>query len=245
MNNAPEQFAIELGRAAKKCGHLLRQLRPVDRDDAIASAMLECWEHREARDPEVTLDVWFADALRASIRHIKRSTRSRGYSDMKLEEIASPDSTARSAEAHIFAEQLVLQLTHREQQVATRLAEGYSLAEIADEFKLTRLAIKKITRKLRKLSTDISDDNPRVPYAPGPDSDHTEREPAPIDHAIEQLLRRPVTERADCPPCWKCMYFEGWTPIQYKPPTLVEPEVQAAVAATEARKIAIGEGRTQ
>jgi hypothetical protein len=38
------------------------------------------------------------------------------------------------------------------------------------------------------------------------------------------------------------MYFEGWCPAHYHLPTLGDPEIQAAVAATEARKIQIGSG---
>lgn len=67
---------------------------------------------------------------------------------------------------------------------------------------------------------------------------------APIDHEIEKLLSGPRVGMKDCPPCWRCMYFEGWTPNmeRYRPPTHVDPEIQEALFNIEARKIAIGFG---
>lgn len=242
MSTAPEVFAIELGRAAKRSYRLLSGLRAADRDDAIAAAMLECWE-RKAEAPE-KLEDWFCDILRTSVHHIKRASRSKLYSTMKLNEIAAPDSTAQSAEATIEAEQLTKKLTIREQLVAARLAEGYSQYAIALDLDMPRSELKKVLRKLKKLNNENYYRQPRIPYAPPPDSDHRDYTPAAIDHQIEALLRRPKTERADCPVCWRCMWFDGLTPTHYHPPTLVEPEIQAAVAATEARKIQIGNGST-
>lgn len=67
---------------------------------------------------------------------------------------------------------------------------------------------------------------------------------APIDHEIEKLLSGPRVGMKDCPPCWRCMYFEGWTPNmdRYKAPTHVDPEIQQALREIEARKITIGFG---
>jgi hypothetical protein len=235
---APEVFAVELGRAAKRSRHLLTGLRADDRDDAIAAAMLACWETREKRKKPV--DEWFADTLRDAVRHIKRSSRSRSYSAMKLEEIAGPDSTAQGAEAAVSIEQISKKLTIREQTVASKLAEGYSRYAISVDLNMPQNELKKIIRKLKKLSDENLFEAPRMPYAPPPDSDHRDPHPAPIDHEIERLLRRPKSERADCIVCWRCMWYEGLTPVHYHPPQLVDPEIQAAVAATEARKIQIG-----
>lgn len=240
MTGAAEIFAVELGRAAKRSSRLLTGLRAADRDDAISAAMLECWEKRDSVGAR-PLDEWFAEVLKGSVHHIKRSSRSRSYSAMKLNEIAAPDSTLNSAEAVSSAEQLARRLTHREQSVALKLAEGYSLSRIATDLQMAHSELKKTIRKLKKLN-DTTFTPPRAPYAPAPDSDHRDPEPAPIDHEIEKLLRRPANSTADCPVCWKCFWFEGLTPAHYHPPQLVEPEIQAAVAATEARKIRIGNG---
>lgn len=244
MNDAAQIFAIELGRAVKRSAHLLSGLRPADRDDAIAAAMLQCWETREQLDrTKEPLDAWFAQSLRESVRHIRRSSRSRQYASMKLNEIGGIDSTSQSAEAQISAEQLMEKLSDREQAVAMQLAQGYSLSHIATDLRMPHSELKKITRKLKKLSDNVEFKTPRIGYAPPLDSDHRDIAPSAIDHEIEKLLRRPASERADCVPCWKCMYFEGWSPVHYHPPALIEPEIQAAVAVTELRKIEIANVR--
>jgi DNA-directed RNA polymerase specialized sigma24 family protein len=241
VTGAAEVFAIELGRAAKRNGHLLSGLKQADRDDAIAAAMLDAWEKRETLKG-AKLEEWFADILRIAVRHIKRSSRSQSYSVMKINEIAAPDSTSQSAEALSGAEELAKKLTMREQQVAMKLAEGYSQYAISVDLDMPKSELKKITRKLKKLNSRQDFSAPRAPYAPPLDSDHREVTAAPIDHAIEALLRRPANTTADCVVCWKCMWFDGLTPAHYHPPQLVEPEIQAAVEATEARKIQIGNG---
>lgn len=240
MKTAAQIFAIELGRAAKASRSLLAGLTRDDRDDALAAAMLQCWETRDARG-ETPVDEWFAQALSVAVRHIKRASRSRHYADMKMDEI---DSTSRSAEAQIEAEQLAKRLTRTEQDVASRLAHGYSLTHIAASLSMPHSELKKVMRKLRRLSdmnnTKQNPFNQRPPYAPGIENDYRDSQPAPIDHAIEAMLRRPKSERADCPVCWKCSYFKGMTPKHYHPPQLVEPEIREAVTAIEARKIQIG-----
>jgi DNA-directed RNA polymerase specialized sigma24 family protein len=239
--SAAEVFATELGRASKRSVHLLTGLTRADRDDAISAAMLQAWEQRDTLKDQ-KLDEWFAEILRGSVRHIKRSSRSRSYSSMKLNEIAGIDSTSQSAEAISDAEALTKKLTAREQAVAMKLAEGYALTQIATELKMPQKELKRITRKLKKLNNEHYFNEPRTAYSPPADSDHREEPLAPIDHEIEKLLRRPATSTADCPVCWRCFWFEGLTPVHYHPPTLLEPEIQAAVAATEARKIQIGNG---
>jgi DNA-binding NarL/FixJ family response regulator len=241
VSGAAEVFAAELGRASKRSTHLLSGLNRADRDDAISAAMLDAWERRDTLKDQ-KLDEWFAQILSVSVRHVKRSFRSRSYSAMKLSEIAGIDSTSQSAEAISDAEALTKKLTKREQAVAMKLAEGYALVQIATELKMPQRELKRITRKLKKLNNEHYFNEPRTAYAPPTDSDHRETNAAPIDHEIEKLLRQPANSTADCVPCWKCMYFEGWIPVHYHPPQLLEPEIQTAVAATEARKIRIGNG---
>ena len=77
------------------------------------------------------------------------------------------------------------------------------------------------------------------------DSDESYIGKPPIDHEIEKLLSGPRVGMKDCPPCWRCMYFEGWTPnmSRYKVPTHVDPEIEQALREIERRKINIGFGR--
>lgn len=62
---------------------------------------------------------------------------------------------------------------------------------------------------------------------------------AAIDHEIEKLLRRPKHERADCPSCWRCRWYDGLAPVAWAPPHFASDEVRAAVDAVERRKIEI------
>jgi hypothetical protein len=63
-----------------------------------------------------------------------------------------------------------------------------------------------------------------------------------IDHEIEQLLRRPKHERADCPSCWRCRWYDGLTPVAWAPPSHANSDVRLAVEAIERRKIKIAGG---
>lgn len=78
--------------------------------------------------------------------------------------------------------------------------------------------------------------------APRPGAD-SERGKAPIDHEIERLLRRPRHERADCPSCWRCRWYDGLRPGTWRPRPFADPEVAAAVRAVEQRKIEIAGAR--
>lgn len=61
-----------------------------------------------------------------------------------------------------------------------------------------------------------------------------------IDRELSQLDMPPKSNK-DCPPCWRCMYFQGFMPTRYTPRRNVpnDEEVQRAVWATEEAKIAI------
>jgi len=73
-------------------------------------------------------------------------------------------------------------------------------------------------------------------------SDEVEHASAPIDHEIAKLEYVPQGGR-ECPPCWRCKWFDGFLPGTHKPlrMPLTDPELRAAVLDTEARKINIAE----
>jgi DNA-directed RNA polymerase specialized sigma24 family protein len=239
MTSPAETFAIELGRVSKRSRRFLRGLKREDRDDAVAAAILACWERREQFDQAVQpLEDWFKDVLQSTARSVLRANRAPNYAALKLAEIAAPEDTARNAELQMIAENL----TEIEQRVASMLAEGYSLNRIATDIEMTRSELKKVIRKLKTFSGSQSVAIREEPTYSRSDNDL--RHKAQIDHDIERLLRRPATERADCPVCWKCFWFEGLTPTHYHPPQLADLDVCAAVAATEARKIKIGNGES-
>jgi hypothetical protein len=61
-----------------------------------------------------------------------------------------------------------------------------------------------------------------------------------IDKDIERLDFPPPSGK-ECPPCWRCKWFEGYKPSKHKSLRfpVTEPEVREAVLDTEARKIDI------
>ena len=243
MTDPGTQFAIELGRAAKKAHRWLRRLPLQDRDDAIASAMLSCWERRSTFDPlQEALEDWFARSVRSSAQYIVRATRVKEYASVKLGEIPTLDESSRTAEALDSTANVLKNLTATEQTIALELAEGYNLKEIAERLSLSRGIVRATLRKVKRMKAFRPNVDPVFQaYAA---LEPFDRELAPIDHAIEAMLRRPATERADCPPCWKCMYFEGWKPVHYKPSKIVDEEIRIAVHSTEGRKIEIAGSRS-
>ena len=63
-----------------------------------------------------------------------------------------------------------------------------------------------------------------------------------IDRKIEQLDFAPAHGK-DCPPCWRCMWFEGFLPLGKRDTRMdiADDEVRAAVSSTEGQKILIAQ----
>ena len=59
---------------------------------------------------------------------------------------------------------------------------------------------------------------------------------------LEQLDFAPPAGK-DCPPCWRCMWFEGFMPDGKRSTRMgiEDAEVREAVQSTEARKIEIAQ----
>lgn len=241
MTRASEAFVTTIGRIISshpRSRAALRGLSAADRDDAAAAAMLECWERRATFTNEGA-EQFVYNALRRAVRYIKSAQRVGNYAELKLMELRSVDDTALEAAARSAVERMTL--TKVERGVAMSIAEGYSSLEIAERQEIAISEVARVRRKLRKFkdmmpTADIDKTFQRR------DADEDTRPLASIDHEIEQLLRRPAHTTADCPVCWRCMYFEGFTPKRYAPPALVDDEMRAVVEAIEARKIHIGQG---
>lgn len=237
MPTAAESFVIELARVSKRGSRYLRGLQRVDREDVIAAAVLACWEDKESFDPAVeSLSDWFAVHLKAA----RRSFNGEQHAVEELNERLSVDEPERAAETQQAVEKLADELTPDERKVAALLAKGYTLKAIAAELTtVSRLDLRQMSRKLKRLR-DLLPERPID--RPAPVQVTSMRGMAPIDHEIEKMLRRPASGRADCPVCWRCSWYMGLVPGNYKPTKLADPDVQAAVQATEARKIKIGYG---
>jgi RNA polymerase sigma factor (sigma-70 family) len=249
VTTAIEQFAIQLGRSSQRARRHLGALSHHDRDDVLGEAILRCWEQRESFDAtRRSVDDWFAEVVRdvrTSIKNHNHKRAARFKSVDRLRELASSEDTARVAESQQMFEQLHEELSDGEKTVVALLAEGRSVREAGRAAGVPSSVARRLHRRIRELGDrfSVGHDQGRTQRSVtlGSDSDFP-REAAPIDHEIEKMLRRPTTERADCPVCWRCMWFEGLTPKNWKPPTNADEEVRCAVHATEIEKIRIAGG---
>lgn len=247
MQSAAEQFAIQLGRSSKRAARHLHGLSPEDRDDVLAEAMLYCWEHKDAFDPtKRSVDDWFAETVRdvrAAQRKARRGDSERRTSLDRLREFAAREDTAAIAESEKAFEEVMEEFSEDERSIAIDIANGYTLREIRNRHAGRAADARRVYRTLHKYRERIPER--RIVGAAAAhisrESDHP-RDAAPIDHEIEKMLRRPKTERADCPVCWRCMWFEGLTPKNWKPPSNADAEVKLAVERIEREKIRIAGG---
>ena len=245
MITAVEQFAIMLGRSSRRASRHLRYLKPEDRDDVLAEAMLRCWETRDTFDPtKRSLDDWFEEVLRDARQALRR--RERTTSLDRLHALAAHEDTMHRMELQQELEKFNAELTEIERHIAGDIAAGLSLREIRARYAGSTAITRRVYRKLSALRGRLDDHSGVASRATGISREaDAPREAAPIDHEIEKMLRRPATERADCPVCWRCMWFEGLKPKNWQPPDHIhEVEVRIAVTSTEREKITIAGGST-
>lgn len=244
MSTPAEQFAIELGRASKRAAKSLRHVRGQDRDDVLSSAILYCWENRATFNAAtMSLESWFDE----SVQTVRKDYRKRLHhaAPEQLAQLMSTDDPSQDMESEQAARFGAAELTTEERTVFIMLNEGYSFREIRRQLGGDVTITRRMVNNLRKLRERLPDPRNAMIAKRGEvagDIDNDQREPAPIDHEIEKMLRRPATERADCPVCWRCMWYVGIQPRNYQAPRHEDTAVRDAVHATELRKIAIAGG---
>jgi hypothetical protein len=245
--SASEVFTMQLARAAaKKANRFLvaRGLQKSDRDDVIASAMLWCWENRDNYSLTTTLETWFMNAIRDAYKGLRRGELS--TSGESLESMGGGDETYNIAAAESSATALINALTPAHKEVAVLTMQSYTRAEMMVKGipeRTIREAHQRI-RQLRRLLPDMESARliARTRTAAPASSDDADDKLSEIDVALEQLDFAPPAGK-DCPPCWRCCYFEGFMP-DGKRSTRMEiedTEVREAVQSTEARKIEIAQ----
>jgi RNA polymerase sigma factor (sigma-70 family) len=240
MTGASELFVITLARASRRARRYLRYLNSADRDDVLAAAILWCWEHRTKYDPSVSLEDWLVSAIKNAKRDLRRGEL-REAAEV-IADIPVSDDTVARAEALESAQQIVEALPPESRKAAYHIARGETRGEMIAQG-VTQWAIDNTRAQLKKLRHLMPDEHEfrRVlRFSPGPDSDDLNKEPAPIDKEIERLEFAPPQGK-ECPPCWRCKWFEGFLPGAHVPVKMpvVEPDIKEAVAATEKRKIDI------
>ncbi len=244
-HNAPEIFTMQLARAsAKKANRFLaaRGLQKADRDDVIAAAMLWCWENRANYSLTTTLETWFMNAIRDAYKTLQRNELP--TSSESMDQIGGGDETYNVAAAESSAKALLDAMTPAHKVVAVMTMQGYTKDDMIQrgvpeiDVRNARARIK----QLRRLLPDLEGVRLIARTMPPASSDDTDDKLSEIDVALEQLDFAPPAGK-DCPPCWRCCYFEGFMPAGKRDTRIdiEDLEVREAVKNTEARKIEIAQ----
>jgi DNA-directed RNA polymerase specialized sigma24 family protein len=252
MINAEEVFTMQLARAAGKIANRFlhaRGLQKADRDDVIMEALGWCWAHRAQYSLTTTLETWFMNAVRDAY---KKFTKMQLPSEEdSTAQAHTADTTYQSAAAASSAQALVEALTPIDREIAQLTMAGYTYREIFKRGYPERTVrdahqrIKQLRRLLpeRELR-DFIRSTARSSRAPNLDEldEAPQSQPSRIDIEIARLDFAPHAGK-DCPPCFRCMWFEGFMPSGKLDTRLeiVDVEVRAAVKDTEARKIEIAQ----
>lgn len=220
MSSAIEQFVIELARSRAPAQKFLRGLNREDADDVLAQAVLFAWEHRAEYTNDVAPAQWFSRFLSQARRAFKphgpmtRSldelTAARGVD--RLADLASSADTARESEVRSAAEGLLAAFDADERRVLRLRSAGHSVKETAELTGFPRAHVMRVmarARRYRDVLPELAPAERTRRHVTAGEHDPEKREPAAIDAEIERILQRPRTERADCPPCWRCMWYDA------------------------------------
>lgn len=244
-HSASEVFTMQLARAAAKQANRFlsaRGLQKQDRGDVISAAMLWCWENRTNYSLITTLETWFMNAVRNAYQDLQRGELP--TSDESIENMGGGDDTYNRVAAESAAAAIARELTPMERRVAVLTMEGYTKENMLDQglrevdVKASRATIK----RLRDLLPDEVSYKVLIRTPAAGSSDDADDKLSEIDMALEQLDFAPAAGK-DCPPCWRCMWFEGFMPAGRRSTRLgiEEKDVRIAVENTEARKVEIAQ----
>jgi RNA polymerase sigma factor (sigma-70 family) len=238
-----DTFAAQLAHIAGHSARHLRGFSSADREEIVAEALLRAWEARETFDPnEGTLAVWFEKFIKAARQQARRRVqRDRTHSSEALDALASLEDPVRATHALHGAERLTADMTEQERAIAGLIAEGHSTRQISATLGVNRGIVKGVAKRLKRIERLAPEAEVMVHTARRTDADEDTRKPAQIDLEIDALPTPPRTVGGNCAPCWRCLWFEGMLPAPYRfrPARHVDPEIQGAIRATEARKIEI------
>jgi DNA-directed RNA polymerase specialized sigma24 family protein len=241
-----EVFTMQLARAAAKQANKflsVRGLQKADRDDVIAAAMLWCWENRANYSLTTTLETWFMNAVRHAHQDLKRNELP--SSDESITAIAGGgDETYNTVAAESSATAIISALPPPYKEVALLTMKGYTTEEIMSKgiphnvVQNSRARIK----QLRRMMLDEDSMRRIVRRMSTTSSDELSEQLSPIDIELEQLDFAPPAGK-DCPPCWRCMWFEGFMPAGKRDVRMdiEDLAVREAVKSTETRKAQIAQ----
>lgn len=236
---------MQLARAAAKQANKFlsaRGLQKSDRDDVIAAAMLWCWENRDNYSLTTTLETWFMNAVRNAYQDLQRDELPPSIESM--DQIGGVDDVYNIVAAESSARVLINSLTQSHRTVAIMTMHGYTRAEMIEKG-ISKRAIDEAhqrIKQLRRLLPDVEGVRLIARTMPSVSSDDADDQLSEIDMALEQLDFAPPAGK-DCPPCWRCMWYEGFMPAGKRDTRMdiEDKEVREAVKNTEARKIEIAQ----
>jgi len=245
-HNAEEIFTVQLARAAGRQANkflINKGLQRSDRDDVISAAMLWCWENKDSYSLTTTLETWFMNATRDAYKDFQRHELP--TSDESIDNMGGEDTTYNTAEAESSARVLIDALGTADKEVALMTLEGYTYAEMVAKG-ISHKTVQNARARIKQLRRLLPDD--RVvrsslrAESSGSDPDDASGTLSPIDVELERLEFAPHAGK-DCPPCWRCMWFEGFMPADKRETRMEieDQEVREAVKNTEARKIEIAQ----
>jgi hypothetical protein len=243
MTSVVELFTSQLARGGGRQATRFLRARGVpeaDRDDVIAAAMLWCWENRHNYSLTTTLETWFMNAVRDAYRGLRR--RELPTSSESIENMSGgADETYNQAAAASAARALFDAMPAEGRRVARGLMRGHTRQEL-ERMGFSKRAIDDTRHRIRRLRRLLPGHVGMDQWltAAAPDPDEVDDQLSDIDREIEQLEFSPPTGK-DCPPCWRCKWFEGMLPADKRSTRMEieDAEVRAAVRDTEARKIEI------
>lgn len=244
-HSASEVFTMQLARAAaKQANQFLRArgLQKSDRDDVIAAAMLWCWENRDNYSLTTTLETWFMNAVRNAYQDLQRNELP--TSEESIDNIGGEDTTYNTVAAESAAKALIDSLVPASKEIAVQILRGFTRREMMERG-LDQYAIDNTYARIKQLRRLIPDNASRKALArtaPTVSSDDADDKISEIDVALEQLDFAPPAGK-DCPPCFRCMWFEGFMPTAKRATRMEieDLEVREAVKSTESRKIEIAQ----
>lgn len=239
---------MQLARAAAKQANKFlaaRGLQKFDRDDVIAAALLWCWENRDNYSLVTTLETWFMNAVRNAYQDLRR--KELPTSDESIENMGNGDETFNIVAAESSATALLNSMVPADRNIAMLTMQGYTQEDMMEKG-ITHNAIQNARARIKQLRRLLPDEDSmrrvarRAPTTSSDDIHVAEGEMSEIDQALERLDFAPPAGK-DCPPCWRCMWFEGFMPAGKRDTRMdiEDTEVREAVKNTEARKIEIAQ----
>lgn len=249
MDRAEEIFTMQLARAAgKKANKFLhtRGLQKSDRNDIISAALLWCWENRANYSLTTTLETWFMNAVRDAYKNLARGELP--VSEQSIDALTDGDDTHNISAAESSVNALLGALTPVDREIALLTMRGFTYREIWKQHGYPKKVIDNAHQRIKQLRRFLPDPEVRVVMRSGvtpsrgnsDDADSVER--SSIDIEIEQLDFAPPAGK-DCPPCWRCMWFEGFMPAGKRDTRMdiEDKDVREAVRITETRKMEIAQ----